>query len=350
MKHNNDRELSVFERIVGIVWRSIIVGTAYTLTTFCLGALLAKQGIPFPDMDKLGMSKMWFLGSSVLMGFVIGAISQIVHTSKLNHIMTWTILLFLNPFSVTLESAFLAPELLTVATIPALMIVQFVAALVASLLITFLFSSNSKQSFGSYFHRPGAVWTMRFSICLGITLLIYSLLSATNYHLISKLYHDNYQISLAMPTAEVIFAIEFMRALLVILSLIPMVITIGATKRFIAVICGITLVVLGILSPFLQVSNLSMFLLLASSGKIFLQNFLIGLLVGFVLGHPSRLEEDGISVTDYLRPVFREALENNVNFFQEKFSRFKKSPADTVKLVEEEPETSEQIYFKGPLK
>ena len=65
------------------------------------------------------------------MGFVIGAISQIVHTSKPNHIMTWTILLFLNPFSVTLESAFLAPGLLNAVTIPALMLVQFVAALVA---------------------------------------------------------------------------------------------------------------------------------------------------------------------------------------------------------------------------
>ena len=75
-----------------------------------------------------------------------------------------------------------------------------------------------------------------------------------------------------------------MRAFLIVLSLIPMVITIGATKRFIAVICGITLVVLGSLSPFLQVSNLSMFLLLASSGGIFLQNFLIGLLGGFCDG------------------------------------------------------------------
>lgn len=70
------------------------------------------------------------------------------------------------------------------------------------------------------------------------------------------------------------------------------------------------------------------------------------------MGHPSRLEEDGISMVEYLRPILREALKNNADFFKEQFSllRFKKPADGTVKIVEEEPETSEQIYFKGPLK
>ena len=48
MNHKEDEELSVSERIAGIVWRSIIVGTAYTLTTFCLGVLIAKKRHSFP--------------------------------------------------------------------------------------------------------------------------------------------------------------------------------------------------------------------------------------------------------------------------------------------------------------
>lgn len=308
---------SISERIFGIIWRSIVIGFVYTFTTFFCGDLLAKQGMPFPDMAELGMSKSWFLGAAVLMGFVVGAISQIVHTSKPNHIMTWTVLLFLNPFSVTLESAFLAPEILKGPAIPALMLVQFTAALVAAIFITFLFASSSRQPFGSYFHRPWAAWGMRISISIGIALLLYCLLGTTDYRLIPELYYQNYQVRIAPPTVDVVFGIEFIRAILVVLSLVPMIITIGATKRFIAVICGISLVVLGSISPFLQVSNLSMFLLLASSGRIFLQNFLIGLFTGALLGYPSKMEAEGKSIVEFLRPILREALANNRDFFKE---------------------------------
>jgi hypothetical protein len=330
MDRKEEVEFSIVDKIVGTVWRSIVIGAAYTLTTFYLGPLLTRQGIPFPELEKLGISKLWFLGASIMMGFVIGAISQIVHTSKPNHVLTWTVLLFLNPFAVSLESAVLAPDLLNAATIPAVMLVQFAAALVAALLITFLFASSSKQIFGSYIHRPWSSWTIRFSFCIGIVLLLYSLLSATDYHLINKLYYDNYQVTLELPDAAVIFAIQFMKALLIVLSLIPMIITIGATKRFIAVMSGISLVVLGAVSPFLQVSNLSMFLLLASSGKLFLQNFLIGLCAGFILGCPSKLEEEGISVTDYLRPILRQGLANTGRFFTQPLQWIHETKSETI--------------------
>ena len=312
-------ELTILQRITRIIWRSILVGVAYTLTIFYLGTLLTRQGIPFPDLDKLGMNRLWFLGASVLMGFVIGAISQIVHTSKPNHILTWTIFLFLNPFSISLESALLAPNLLTASTLPSLMLVQFLAALVAGLLITFLFASSSKQIFGSYIHRSWSAWIRRVTVSIIITFLILLLFSATNYQLVKKLYYDNYQISLENPTFPVTLTIQFMKAILIVFSLIPMITTIGATKRFIAVMSGISLVVLGALGPFLQVSNLSMFLLLASSGKLFIQNFLIGIFIGFILGCPSKLEETGTTVVDYVRPKLRKGLGNTAEFFTKPF-------------------------------
>jgi hypothetical protein len=110
-----------------------------------------------------------------------------------------------------------------------------------------------------------------------------------------------------------------MQAFIIVFSLIPMIITIGATKRFIAVMSGLSLVVLGALGPFLQVSNFSMFLLLASSGKIFLQNFLIGILAGFILGCPSQLEESGTTVIEYVRPKLKKGLSNTTEFFTKPF-------------------------------
>ena len=331
--------LTIFQRITGIIWRSILVGVAYTLMIFWLGTVLTRQGIPFPDLDKLGMNRLWFLGASVLMGFVIGGISQIVHTSKANHLLTWTIFLFLNPLSVSLESALLAPNLLPASSLPSLMLVQFWAAFIAGLLITFLFASSSKQIFGSYIHRSWGAWIRRIIISIAITFLILVLFSATNYPLVKKLYYDNYHVALDVPTFPVILTIQFMKALLIVFSLIPMITTIGATKRFIAVMSGISLVVLGALSPFLQVSNLSMFLLLASSGNLFIQYFLIGILVGFILGCPSQLEETGTTVADYMRPKLRKGLSNTAEFFTKPFQVSEETinKPEKTRIQKEEP-------------
>ncbi len=328
-------EPTISDRVLGIIWRSILVGCAYTITVFAIGTILAKVGIPFPNTGSLSNSKLWFLGSSILMGFVIGGISQIVHTSKLNHFMTWALLLFLNPLSVTIETAFLAPSLLPVQTIPAVMLAQFAASLVASLLITLMFSSSSRQNFGPYFKRSSSSWIMRIMICMGIALLLYCFLGATDYKLIPQLFYDSYQINLNIPAVEVIFAIEFIKAFLIVLSLIPLIMTVGATKRFIGVICGLTLIILGCISPFLQVSNLPMFLLLASSGKIFLQNFFIGMITGAVLGNPSRIETEGISMIDYIRPPLKELvdfLSQNINNLRRRIPFIKQSPVKPLEI------------------
>jgi hypothetical protein len=334
-------ELTIFQRIIRTIWRSILVGVFYTLTIFFLGTTLTRQGIPFPDLDKLGMNRLWFLGASILMGFVIGGISQIVHTSKPNHILTWTIFLFLNPLSISLESALLAPNLLAAQTLPSLMLVQFLGALVAGLLITFLFASSSKQIFGSYIHRPWSAWVRRITISIIITFVIFLLFSATNYPLVKKLYYDNYQFSLETPTFPLILTIQFMKAVLIVFSLIPMITTIGATKRFIAVMSGISLVVLGALGPFLQVSNLSMFLLLASSGSLFIQYFLIGIFVGFILGCPSKLEESGTTVVEYVRPKLQKGLGNTAEFFTKPFR--------VLDEAQPEAEKSKKPISKEPL-
>ncbi len=341
-------QLTIFQRITRIIWRSILVGVAYTLTIFWLGTVLTHQGVPFPDLDKLGMNRLWFLGASILMGFVIGAISQIVHTSKPNHILTWTIFLFLNPFSISLESALLAPNLLTASTLPSLMLVQFLAALVAGLLITFLFASSSKQIFGSYIHRAWSAWIKRITVSIMITFLLFFLFSATNYHLVQKLYFDNYQVRFDIPTLPVVLTIQFMKAVLIVFSLLPMITTIGATKRFIAVMSGISLVVLGALGPFLQVSNLSMFLLLASSGNLFIQNFLIGIFVGFILGCPSKLEETGTTVVDYVRPKLREGLTNTAGFFTKPFQVSEKAVTDPEPTQTPQNESAQDLNETPP--
>jgi hypothetical protein len=107
--------------------------------------------------------------------------------------------------------------------------------------------------------------------------------------------------------------------------------------------------VLGALGPFLQVSNLSMFLLLASSGKIFLQNFLIGIFVGFILGCPSQLEESGTTMVDYVRPKLRKGLSNTAEFFTKPFQPSEDKQPEPTKNPQEDPkESSPQTPPEAP--
>ncbi len=82
--------------------------------------------------------------------------------------------------------------------------------------------------------------------------------------------------------------VESIRAPLIVLSVLPLVLTVRTTRRRLVVICGIILFVIGGVVPLLhQVNILPLFLLVASAWEIFFQNFLTGVVVAILLGYGS---------------------------------------------------------------
>jgi hypothetical protein len=114
-------------------------------------------------------------------------------------------------------------------------------------------------------------------------LTFYYVFGALNYTLVTKPYYETHAGGVTVPQPQVVFLVELARAPLIVLSIVPLVLTMRTTKRRLAVTCGTILFMVGGLIPLLQ-APLPVFLRVASAWEIFLQNFPTGVIVALLLG------------------------------------------------------------------
>jgi hypothetical protein len=196
------------------------------------------------------------------------------------------LLIFLNFISVILEGVFFAPGLVSGA-VPALIFQQLLASLVTATLISILFvPSGQIQISSTRLKRPWHAWIWRFIVSSLSYIVFYFVFGAVNFALVTKPYYETHICSLVIPTPQVILMVESIRAPLIVLSVLPLVLTMRTTRRRLAIMCGISLFVVGGLVPLLlRVNMLPLFLLVASAWEIFFQNFLTGVVVAVLLGY-----------------------------------------------------------------
>jgi hypothetical protein len=277
-----------FNRISGIFWRSLIVGIGYTLVLLIAGRIAPVPGTALPEAHG-GGSVLWtsFL-PGILIGLTLGTVASQTAASRLRHFFIWSCVIFLNLVSVILEGAFFAPDLVSGA-IPSLIFQQLLAALVTAVLVSILFApSNKIQVSSTRLKRPWHAWVWRFVVSSLSYIVFYFIFGAVNYALVTKPYYETHVGSLAVPAPQVVLMVESIRAPLIVLSMLPLVLTLRTTKRRLAIMCGIILFVVGGVVPLmLRVNMLPLFLLVASAWEIFFQNFLTGVVVAVLLGYRS---------------------------------------------------------------
>ena len=171
----------------------------------------------------------------------------------------------------------------------ALIFQDLFVAFVTAILILILFAPSGKvQVSSTHISRPWHAWVWRFVVSSLSFIIFYFIFGAVNYALVTKPYYETHIGGLTVPAPQVVLMAELMRAPLIVLSVLPLLVTIRTTRRRLAVICGIILFVVGGVVPLLQqVNTLPLFLLVASAWEIFFQNFPTGAVVAVLLGFRS---------------------------------------------------------------
>ena len=267
----------------GILWRSLIVGIGYTLALITAERIIPILGITLPKSHGNVTSWLWiFLISGILIGITLGSIASQITASRQRHFFIWSCAIFLNLVSVILEGAFFAPDLVS-GGLTALVFQDLFVALVTAILISILFAPPGKvQVSSTHLNRPWHAWVWRFVVCLFSYVVFYFIFGAVNYALVTKPYYETHVGSLTVPAPQIVLMVELIRAPLIVLSVLPLVLTIRTTKRRLVVICGIILFVIGGVVPLLmRVNILPLFLLVASAWEIFFQNFLTGVVTAY---------------------------------------------------------------------
>ncbi len=277
---------NLFNRISGIFWRSLVVGIGYMLVLLIAGRIAPVPGTALSEVHG-GESVLWasFL-SGILIGLTLGTVALQMIASRLRHFIIWSCVIFLNLISVILEGAFFAPDLVSGA-IPSLIFQQLLASLVMATLISILFvQSGQIQISSTRLKRPWHAWIWRFIVSSLSYVVFYFIFGAVNFALVTKPYYETHVGSLVIPAPQVVLMVESIRAPLIILSMLPLVLTLRTTRWRLAIMCGIILFVVGGVVPLLlRVNMLPLFLLVASAWEIFFQNLLTGVVVAVLLGY-----------------------------------------------------------------
>ena len=269
---------------VGIAWRAVVVGIGYLVLLTLGGAMQVSLGADLPQIDNGTGLLPWTLASGVAIGLVLGSFASHISATHIRHIFVWVSLLFLNGVAVIIEGHFFVTELISFETIPFLVIQQLIVAVGTATLITFLFAPNvgtkvtvrdSKRSWFAWLWRVGA------SVLIYVVLFL--IVGGINYALFTRPFYEQ-QAGLVIPEMPNLLAVETMRGILIVASILPFILTLRTSKRKTMISTGLALFVVGGLVPLmLQVPAMPGFLLLASGWEIFFQLFLTGVATAALL-------------------------------------------------------------------
>jgi hypothetical protein len=268
----------------GIAWRAVVVGIGYLVLLTLGGAMLVSLGADLPQIDNGSGLLPWTLISGVAIGLVLGSFASHISATHIRHIFVWVSLLFLNGVAVIIEGHFFVPDLISLETIPFLVIQQLIVAVGTATLITFLFAPNAGTNVTIRdLKRSWFAWLWRVGACAFTYVGLFLVVGGLNYALFTRPFYEQ-QAGLAIPEMPILLAVETMRGILIVTSILPFILTLRTSKRRLMISAGLALFVVGGVVPLmLQVPTLPGFLLLASGWEIFFQLFPTGVATAALL-------------------------------------------------------------------
>jgi hypothetical protein len=266
-----------------VVWRTAVIALAYTLGLVIAGGLAAALRWPLPA--PADNSLLLTLVSGVGIGITLALIYWLDCWSRWQRFAIGACAVFFTMLSTTIEGAFFAPKL--VGSVAALVFMDVIAALAvgAACLVDTAEERGRTSTIFSWSGRPWYSWTWRLYVSAASYVLFYWVYGALNYLLVTRPYYSAQQTTLQVPSAQAVFGAEAIRGPLLVLAVLPLVLTVGLTRRRLAPSCAAVLFIIGGVVPLLrQAGVLPTFLLIASGWEILLQNVSLALVISWLLG------------------------------------------------------------------
>lgn len=280
--------MKTLQKIVGVSWRSLLVGLGYVAALLAAGIIFGLFGVQMSSAPGSESILLWVLVSGIIMALFLGPLAAQMQVSRWRHIWVWSSVIFFNLSSVAIEGAIFAPGLAPM-PLPVLFAQQLLASVTAAFLVARLFAAPRASTALATTLRTRAWydWLWRFAAASLSYLAFYYLFGAVNYQLATGPYYTSHAGGLIVPPPDLVFMTESVRAPLIVLSVGLFVLSFQTTRKRAMITTGLLLFWIGGVVPLLlQVNNLPAVLLAASAVEIFFQNFLAGLVAAWLLWTP----------------------------------------------------------------
>jgi hypothetical protein len=276
-------------KIIDMGWRVLVVAVGYTLSLVLAGVVLGVLGLLQADPNQVTEATavfLWTFVGGLIMALMLGLVARRLPASAIRHLLIWSVLLFANIGSVVIEGYFFAPEL--VSNVWAALAQQLLPCLVTAVLVYWLFAPRPAVTPARTVHRSWLSWGWRFGLSACTYLAAYWVFGAINFALVTKPYYEAQGSPLIVPVLQTILQAELIRAVLIVLSVFPFLLTAQMPIHRLALWSGLLLFVIGGIVPLTwQMGSLASPLLLASAVEIFCQNFTTGVVTALLLAWPT---------------------------------------------------------------
>lgn len=262
------------------------MGFLNLITLVLSSGTLMKLGLKFPEV-KGDFS--FTLYMTFVCGFIISVIGGVMvknlELSKAKAFLIIYLVFSLNAFTQLLEALFFAQGIVSWGVAPAIFGQQFIMYLFLSAVIVLFYKydkricTNDKKPI-----RKFGGWLWRILVCSCSYVLFYFIFGSINAALFTKEYYSSQVSGLSLPTTIEILILEPIRAIILVLSVLPVIVYLKISKRKRMAMIGIVLFVIGGLLPMIQqLDNLPTVVVVTSIFEMFFQFFLTGVITTYIL-------------------------------------------------------------------
>ncbi|MFQ6059529.1 MAG: hypothetical protein ACE5MB_11695 [Anaerolineae bacterium] len=278
---------------LGVLWRSLVIGLGFTLATMVGGMVARVIGLPLPAMASR-MDPTQALVTTFLAGVVIGLTLGPLSTRLTLPTAERAGLLFVVIF--VLNSLINVIEALFFTTIPAAeqlygLVTSAIGHVGLAVPLALLFRPASVERGlltalqETLSQRRWTSWAWRFGLAGLLYVPTYFFFGMLIYPLVRPYYEDPaLGLSLALPGFEVILPLEVGRGLLFVLTVFPLIAVLRRPRRSLAFWLGMTIAVLGAVTPMLQAGWLPLTMRLVHGLEITADSIVHGLIIAWLLG------------------------------------------------------------------
>ena len=283
---------------LGILWRSLAVGLGYTLATMIGGMVAGALGLPLPEvasrMDPTQALLTTFLAGLVI-GLTLGPLAtRLALPTTQRAGLLFAVIFVLNSLINVIEALFfttipaaehlygLVTSAIGHAGLAVLLALLFRPASVERELLTALRETLSWRRWTSWAWRFGLAGLLYVPAYLFFGMLIYPIV---------RVYYEDpaLGLSLAVPGFEVILPLEVGRGLLFVLTVFPLIAVLRRPRRALAFWLGMTIAVLGAVTPMLQASWFPLTMRVVHGLEITADSIVHALIIAWLLGNGSEV-------------------------------------------------------------
>ena len=253
------------------LYAAVLIAAAFT------GVMILPIGGRTPDPVLTAVS-------GAVLGAVVALMASRVRGTALRAFEVWFFLLFLNFASVAVEGSLFAPGAAPPALLgPNLIRLGVVAAVIAAI-AAFGRGRPAAVALPRRAQRPWYRWSWRVVAAALIYLAVYFVIGGLNYTFVTRPYYEAHAGSLVVPPLQVVLTYEPIRALLIAVSVAPVVVSLNMRLFHTALAAGVLLFVVGGLVVLLPQSSLPLYLRVASLWEVFAQNMITGAACAYLFG------------------------------------------------------------------